>query len=301
MEITAANMAILFTGVSTQFKDAFARFTDESWKQFAYLQPMATGVIEMPILEQIAGMREWVGTRKINKLSAQSLTVKARSFELTYELPREAVEDDMYGIYSSKLEQMAMSCAQLPNDLLTDCLNNAASAKWLDGSAFFGTSRKYGKTAIANTTTAALTQDSLKEAYTTMTAYNGHENSPLKVRPSLLIHGSALKFKVKELLESENILQDGEKGSAAVPNLTRGLVRSIEVPGLTGNKWFLAATDGVYKPLYYFERRRPSQIVCKDKETDDNVWSENKFLYGAYGRAEAAFVLPHLIYFGNAD
>ena len=64
MEITASNMSILFTGISTQFKDAFARFTDESWKQFAYLQPMATGVIEMPFLEQIAGMREWVGLHR---------------------------------------------------------------------------------------------------------------------------------------------------------------------------------------------------------------------------------------------
>lgn len=299
MEINARNMATLYTGISTQFRDAFERYTDDRWQQFAYLQPMSTGLLEMPLLEQIAGMREWVGPRKLNRLSAQLMTVKARSFELTYELPRESVEDDTYGMYSSKLEQMAMSCAELPNDLLTTCLENAASAKWLDNAAVFGTSRKYGKSAIANYTTDALSQKSLKAAYTAMTAYQGHEGSPLKVRPTLLIHGPALKFTVKELLESDNVLQDGTKGSAAVPNVTRGLVNSLEVPGLTGGKWFLCATGGVFKPLYYFERRRPAQIVCKDRETDDNVFNNNTFIYGAYGRAEAAFVLPHLIYFGN--
>lgn len=299
MEINARNMATLYTGISTQFREAFALHTDESWRQFAYLQPMSTGLLEMPFLEQIAGMREWVGPRKINRLSAQVLTVRARSFELTYELPREAVEDDSYGMYSSRLEQMAKSCAELPNDLLTACLENAASAKWLDNAAVFGTSRKYGKNAISNYTTSALSQESLKTAYTTMAAYQGHEGFPLRVRPTLLLHGPSLKFTVKELLESESVILDGEKGSAAVPNVTRGLVQSLEVPGLTGGKWFLCAASGVYKPLYYFERRRPDQIVCKDRETDENVFSSNTFVYGSYGRAEAAFVLPHLIYFGN--
>lgn len=301
MLINAHNMAVLFTAVSTQFKNAFQNYQDDTWQKFARLQPVSAGILEMPFLEQIARMREWVGPRLVNRLSADKLTVKIRKFEETYEVPREAVEDDTYGMYSSLLEQMAQSCANLPNDLVEELLNDAASAKWCDGSAFFGTTRKYGKTPIANTSTKALTSESLKEAYTTMASYKGHGGDSLRVRPTVLIHGPALKFKAKELLENESILEEGTVGAAAVPNPTRGLVEAVELPGLKGNKWFLAAASGVIQPVYYFERTRPDQVVRKDQERDSNVFSEDTFLYGARGRASAAFVLPHLIYFGNAN
>jgi len=292
-------MSILYTGINTIFKNAFAKYQDNTWQRFSRLQPVSTSVIEMPYLEQIAKMREWVGPRKVNKLSADKMSFKTRKFEQTYEVPRESVEDDTYGMYTPLLEEMGKSCAQLPNDLVCELLENAASAKWADGGNFFGTTRKYGKSTISNYTTSALSQTSLKTAYTTMKGYKGHEGDPLKVAPTLLIHGPALKFTVKELLENENIFQEGTNGAAAVPNVTRGLVQSIEVDGISGNKWFLAACGGVQQPVYYFERKRPDQITRKDQEHDENVFQDDVFLYGSRGRAEAAFVLPHLIYFGN--
>jgi len=301
MEINAKNMAVLFTAVNTKFRDAFKKYEDNTWMQFAGLIPMTTGIVEMPVIEQITKLREWVGPRQINKLSAQKLTVKPRKFEQTYEVPCDTIEDDTYGMTSGLLEQMGQSAANLPNDLIEEILNNASSHNWLDGAAFFGTTRKYGKNTIANYTTSALSSDSLKAAYNAMTAYKGHEGAPLKVRPSVLVHGPALHFKAKELLENENILHEGTNGETSIPNPTRGLVKDVELAGLDGNKWFLVAADGVIKPIYYFERKRPSSIARLDHETDSVVFVEDKVLYGVKGRAESAFVLPHLIYFGNAS
>lgn len=295
MQINSANMAFLFTAVNTRFKDAFAKYTDSTWQQFASLIPMANGIVELPILDQIARLREWVGPRKINKLSAQKLTIKARKFEGTYEVPMDTIEDDTYGMTATLLEQMGQSAANLPNDLLEEALEGAASAKWLDGGNFFGTSRKYGKNTIANYTTNALSASSLMAAYTAMTSYKGHEDDPLKVRPTVLIHGPALKFTVKALLENEFV----SDGTTTVSNATRNLVQPIELPGITGSKWFLAAAGDVIKPLAYFERRRPDTIARMDQPTDSCVFVDDRALYGVKGRADAAFILPHLIYFGN--
>ena len=297
MQINAKNLSTLFTSVNMVFKNAFEKAVDNSWSRFAYRQPMTTGIIEMPFLEQTTGMREWLDKRAINQLSADKLTVKARKFELTYGIKRDDLEDDQFGLYRPLIEQMGVSAALLPNDLCSELLNNAASSTWLDGGAFFGTTRKYGKSTISNYSTNALTAANLKTAWNAMTAYKGHEGAPLRVKPTLLVHGPALHWTVNELLEQPVKADNG----ATVGNELYHLVDHLEIPELAGNKWFLFAAGGVYKPVFYFERKAPSSIVRKDRPEDDNVFFEDQVLYGVDGRASAAFVMPHLAYYGNAS
>jgi phage major head subunit gpT-like protein len=297
MQINAKNLQTLFTSVNTVFKNTFDKARDDSWTQFAYRQPMTTGIMEMPFLEQVAGMREWIDKRAINRLSADKLTVKARKFEETIGISRDDLEDDQYGLYRVGIEQLSVSAARLPNDLCEELLANAASATWCDGAAFFGTTRKYGKATISNYTTGALTEANFKTAWNAMTAYKGHTGTTLKVKPTLLVHGPALHWTVNELFEQPVKADNG----ATVGNPLYHIVNHLELPGLAGNKWFLFAASGVYKPVFYFERKAPDTLVRKDRPEDDNVFFDGELLYGVDGRASAAFVMPHLAYFGNAS
>ena len=43
------------------------------------------------------GMREWIGDREVQNLSGSDYTIKNKSWELTFGIPREAVEDDKIG------------------------------------------------------------------------------------------------------------------------------------------------------------------------------------------------------------
>lgn len=297
MQINAKNLQTLFTAVNMVFRNTFDKAQDNSWTQFAYRQPMTTGIMEMPFLEQVAGMREWVDKRAINRFSADKLTVKARKFELTYGIKRDDLEDDQFGLYRPGIEQIATSAALLPNDLCVELLSSAASAKWLDGAAFFGTTRKYGKSLVSNTSSDALTEASFKAAWNAMTAYKGHTGETLRVKPTLLVHGPALHWTVQELFDQPVKADNG----ATVGNPLYNIVQHLELPGLAGNKWFLFAASGVYKPVFYFERKRPDTLVRKDRPEDDNVFFDGELLYGVDGRASAAFVMPHLAYFGNAS
>lgn len=302
MDINRANMNILYTAVSTRFARAFEAARETDYQKYAMTVSMASAKLEMPWLEQLTGMREWIGPRVVNNLATNKLTVTPRDFELTYAIPRKDIEDEQYGMYMPFIDQMAASAANLPNDICGELLNNAASATWADGNAFFGTTRKYGEknsTKIVNYTTSALSETSLKNAYDAMTAYRGQGERLLHVKPTLLLHGPSLRWTVKELLDNPQKLVSDSNGAAALPNPVYNLVQHLEIPDLEGSKWLLLATGGAVKPIVYFEREVPNRIVRKDRADDDNVFFEDRYLYGCSGRGEAAFIMPHLAYFGN--
>ncbi|MDD5028898.1 MAG: Mu-like prophage major head subunit gpT family protein [Rhodoferax sp.] len=65
--------------------------------------------------------------------------------------------------------------------------------------------------------------------------------------------------------------------------------------GGTGTPWFLLDTTKVLKPVIY-QKRREYTITAKTNLTDDNVFTQNKFVWGADGRGNVGFGLWQLAY-----
>lgn len=65
--------------------------------------------------------------------------------------------------------------------------------------------------------------------------------------------------------------------------------------GGSGAAWFLMDTTKVIKPVIY-QKRRDYAITAKTNLTDDNVFSQNKFVWGADGRGNVGFGLWQLAY-----
>lgn len=299
MDINRANMQALFTGYNRIFLDAFQSYVDTTYAQFVGEVNAGTSQIDMPMLEQLTGMREWVDAREIKNLKSDKLTIKARFFEDTVAVKREDVEDDQYGLYNSLFQTMAQNAANLPNDITNELLAAAASAKWMDGAAFFGTTRKYGKETINNKGTSALTYDSFNTAYDTMRTYKGHGGKSLGVKPNLLLHGPSLRTTVADVIKAP--IRAVTVGDAAVtmPNPNANLVTPIEVDGITNSDWFLLDARKPFKPIIMFMRKRPNRLIRLDREEDENVFMNRQFIYGTDGRAEVAFAMPHLIYYSD--
>lgn len=299
MDINRANMQALFTGYNRIFLDAFQSYVDTTYAQFVGEVNAGTSQIDMPMLEQLTGMREWVDVREIKNLKSDKLTIKARFFEDTVAVKREDVEDDQYGLYNSLFQTMAQNAANLPNDITNELLAAAASAKWMDGAAFFGTTRKYGKETINNKGTSALTYDSFNTAYDAMRAYKGHGGKSLGVKPNLLLHGPSLRTTVADVIKAP--IRAVTVGDAAVtmPNPNANLVTPIEVDGITNSDWFLLDARKPFKPIIMFMRKRPNRLIRLDREEDENVFMNRQIIYGTDGRAEVAFAMPHLIYYSD--
>jgi phage major head subunit gpT-like protein len=63
--------------------------------------------------------------------------------------------------------------------------------------------------------------------------------------------------------------------------------------GGSGAPWFLLCTKRPLKPIIYQERKAPN-FVARDKETDENVFDRNEFVYGVDMRCNVGFGLPQL-------
>lgn len=307
MDINRTNMQALFTGYNMIFRDAFATLVkDQTFMRFTQEVSASTAQIDMPLLEQLSGMREWLDVRQIKNLRSDKLSIRARNFEDTVGVKREDVEDDQYGLYNSLFANMAANAANLAPDIANTLLGDPSKAKWLDGADFFatGTTRKYGKNAIVNKGTAELSYESFNEAYATMRAYKGHAGDLLHVKPTLLLHGPALRVEAADLIKSPIRavpVKNNDNVAAAVtlPNPNANLVDTLEMDGINGRDWYLVDASKPFKPLILFMRKRPDSLVRLDREEDGEVFMNRQFVYGTYGRAEIALAMPHLIYWNN--
>lgn len=67
----------------------------------------------------------------------------------------------------------------------------------------------------------------------------------------------------------------------------------VNTDGGAGVPWFLLCTTRPIKPIIYQERK-PANFVARDKETDDNVFDQRRFVYGTDLRCNVGYGLPQL-------
>ena len=94
-------------------------------------------------------MREWIGDREVQNLTASDYTIKNKSFELTVGVDRDDVEDDKLGLYTPSIQMLAQSAAAHPDELIFDLLTSGFSAKCFDGQPFFSASHKIGDRTVS--------------------------------------------------------------------------------------------------------------------------------------------------------
>lgn len=66
--------------------------------------------------------------------------------------------------------------------------------------------------------------------------------------------------------------------------------------GGAGTAWYLFDTSRMMKPFIFQERKAMSQLIRKDQETDDNVFTKGEFVYGTDGRCNVGYGFWQLAY-----
>lgn len=297
MDINRAGMNTLFQGFNMQFQNGLAMAPD-TWKQFSTVIPSSTASNVYPFLEQFGGMREWIGDRQIKNLSSKKLEVVNRDFEDTVSVRRNDIEDDQYGIYGALIAQLGYNAAKLWQDLAVEALTG--SANWLDGAAFFGSSRSYdGSSTITNTAAGALSESTFNSAYQAMMEYKGHNGKSLGVVPSLLVVGPKLRATAWNIVKNEYAYNASDK--VQIQNANMNICELLIVSELSGSYddyWFLMDARGALKPVVA-QQRKLAKLTRLDNDSDENVFMRREFIYGTEARGEAVLSFPHLIYKGG--
>lgn len=88
--ITAAALETLFNGFKAAFQQGFAGAASQ-WAKVAMEVPSVTEKEIYGWLNQLPGMREWIGDRLIQNLVSKGFTIENRDFESTIGVPRNKI------------------------------------------------------------------------------------------------------------------------------------------------------------------------------------------------------------------
>lgn len=291
MIVNQSSLAGLNISFSTAFNKSFESVKTD-YQRIATTVPSSTAENTYPWLGQIPQMREWIGEREIQNLSAYDYTIKNRKFESTVSVPRDAIEDDQYGVYTASFQSLGFSAAQHPDLLCFEALKNGFTEKCYDGKPFFAQdhpSGEAGKGMASNMSHVKLDADSYEAARASMMMLTGDKGKSLNLVPDLLVvspaneHAARLILKADQINGTSNILKD-----------TSELLVSTELADMP-QAWFLLCTKRFLKPLI-FQKRRDTKLVAKTKLEDDNVFMRDEYMWGVDGRSNVGYGFWQMAY-----
>lgn len=149
MIINQSAINALFTGFKSEFNGGF-NDTESYFGQIATTVNSQTSQETYAWLGQYPKLREWIGDRQLKNLSASGYVLVNKKYESTVAVPRDAIEDDSYGIYSPLFREMGYAARVHPDELIFGLLAAAASTLCYDGKNFFDTTHPVGSGTVSN-------------------------------------------------------------------------------------------------------------------------------------------------------
>ena len=127
MIVNQQSLRGIYVGFNTLFNKSFEEVAP-LYTEVATVTPSTTDSETYAWLGDIPGMREWIGDREIQNLSASDYTIKNKDFELTVGVDRNAIEDDKIGLYNPSVQMLGQSQQFTPTSSSSPCWR-AASRK----------------------------------------------------------------------------------------------------------------------------------------------------------------------------
>ena len=311
MNITAPNLDAIYYGFNTQYQAALLN-QPTYYQKFSQTIPSTGRENRYAWVDRLPRMREWIGERQLQNLSARGYTLVNRDWELTDELDRNTILDDQYGIFASmNVPLMAAQSKLWPDQLLVDVLQNGNSVSnpvyqsW-DGQPFFSTAHPINFDNVAQGTFSnlftgggsSLTAATFNAARSAMIGYLGADNRPIGVMPNLIIVPPQLEVAARQILQATFIAPAAAVGmnAAAVQqtNVLTGMCDVLVHPYLANQPttWYMLDTSQAIKP-FVFQLRQAPLFVFKNKPDDSNLFYRKKFVFGVDSRGAAGFTLPY--------
>ena len=263
------------------------------WAIIAMLVTSTTSQNDYGWLNDIPGMREWIGERQVQSLSDSSYSIKNKSFELTVSVQRENIEDDNIGLYSPMFQQLGYAVAYSPDEIIFDLLRRGFEERCYDGKTFFAANHQVGGKNFSNVSNKKLTEAEFETALATMQSQRNDAGRPLRVfmnKPKLLV-GPSNRATALRIVGLPTLANGG-----ANPNYQAAEIEIVpEFVGEAANFWVLADVTQPIKPLI-LQRRKEPEFVRKDDARDDNVFNQREFVYGYDDRKAAGFGFWQLAY-----
>lgn len=148
-EISSAFMQTLDVGVRTQFNQ-FLQTAPSMFKMISMVIPSTSRANFYPKLDELPGLREWLGDRVVHRMKSGGFSIENKTFEGTIGIDRDDIDDDNFGIFNIGIQQLGKNAGDFPDLLVFGLLKKGTTTKCWDGQNFFDadheTSDATGKT-----------------------------------------------------------------------------------------------------------------------------------------------------------
>jgi len=311
MQITPASLAAMFFSFDQRFQSGLT--SAKPWHTGVATEvPSAGESLTYPLLDKIPRFRKWLPSseRVANNASLRGYSLTNDDYELTVEVDRNKIEDDLYSAYGPLMEMMGTQASLWPGDLVASVMQNGAAATSLtyDGQPMWSTSHpvnmddaSVGTYSNLNAAAFALNAANYNTSYAAMQSFNGADNKPLGVQPTLLVVPPQLAQAAKQLLNTDWISTSAAFGAVAASapsqNTLKGSADLLIVPQLSNEPtaWYLMATSMPIKPFVFQRRKSPTFQQFTDPNAPD-VFKRRKYIYGSDARGAAGYTLPFLAF-----
>lgn len=293
MLVTSAALAQLRIGFSAAFNRGIGNVQTMA-DQIATTIPSATGENLYGWLGAIPGLKKWIGEREIQKIEDHDYRIKNEPFELTIGVKRTDIEDDNYGVYTPLMESMGESTALHKEERVAEAVKGGFKQKCYDGENFYSKSHKVGENTYGNLTDAKLDEESFQAARQAMMSLKNEKGQPLNIVPDILLVPPALEKEARLILEAELI--------NGTTNINKGLAKVVVWPELADRpkQWHLLCTKRSLKP-FIFQERKKAKFTALTRDTDENVFMRDEYLYGVDARDGVGYGFWQMAYGSTGD
>lgn len=295
MIINSGTLQAIFINLKTTFLNAFDAAPSQ-WQKIAMLVPSTGSQNDYKWLSTFPRMKKWIGDKALQALAASSYSIVNDDWEATVEVDRNHIEDDNLGIYAPQAQMAGFSARQLPDEIVSDLVNKAFTAKCYDGQYFIDDDHPVKDGSVSNKGVKALSiatqlaaRNSFGAARTAMRKFRDDEGRPLNITPTILLVPPALGDTARALMTADR-LEDGK------PNPYKGTCEVVEDARLISDTaWYLLDTTKPIKPFIYQERKKAIFVQQTDPQTE-NVFMRKKYAFGAEARAAGGYGFWQLAY-----
>lgn len=291
---------------STAFQEGVEKVKDGVdifWPQKAekVSMPGSEEVVFSYLAEQ-PQFKKWQGERTAKRLRTQSYSVTTDKYEWSYELGRDDIKFDKFGLLQSHPRGAGRASRMFYEKLVNAAQTAGKTTTCVDGQYFYDTDHPQaldgsGTTFVNLRTGMALSIANIVSGYVIMAGLVDANGDNMGVRPNILEYGPAQFDLVRAIFNAEITAAAiaNAVGQELVPvsnTAVRGLITPMLNPNLETGVWYLHDTRNMM-PFLLLEEEAPTGMEVRDDPRDPHVWENDAFLFGARARAGAGYGLPH--------
>lgn len=250
--------------------------------------------------DSLSGFKEWLDERHFSDFGDRYLTVLNKKYDTGIKVDRDTINDSrkfLGGNVENWIKSIVQKAVSLPAKLIYNALT--ANGNWIDGTAFFATSRANidtGSNTINNlltgTSSSTYSQSEFEADYKAakikLIGFRDKDDEPFNEEPKLAVLVPAHLKDVANLVLADRQQLVYISGTKNNPYAGDAEIIVNYRQAATDNDWFLINMNSPFPAFLVQEREAP-------KWSYEDSWKSTNILYGVDLRIGAALLNPFCI------